>query len=69
MRLSSSTGEDPFAKIKTLISDMFTKLEEDDAADANHKAYCEKEMAETKQKNRLSTFRPRLIRSSAPQLN
>jgi len=50
VRLSSSTGEDPFAKIKTLISDMLTKLEEDGAADANHKAYCDKEMAETKQK-------------------
>merc|ERR1719174_3090591 len=50
VRLSSSTGEDPFAKIKALISDMLTKLEEDGAADANHKAYCDKEMAETKQK-------------------
>merc|ERR1719174_2022352 len=50
VRLSSSTGEDPFAKIKTLISDMLTKLEEDGAADANHKAYCDKEMAESKQK-------------------
>jgi len=50
VRLSSSTGEDPFAKIKTLISDMLTKLEEDGAADASHKAYCDKEMAETKQK-------------------
>merc|ERR1719316_1233576 len=29
---------------------MLTKLEEDGAADANHKAYCDKEMAETKQK-------------------
>jgi len=50
VRLSSSTGEDPFGKIKTLISDMLTKLEEDGAADANHKAYCDKEMAATKQK-------------------
>merc|ERR1719174_143294 len=50
VRLSSSTGEDPFAKINALISDMLTKLEEDGAADTNHKAYCDKEMAETKQK-------------------
>jgi len=50
VRLSSSNGEDPFAKIKTLISDMLTKLEEDSAEDASHKAYCDKEMAETKQK-------------------
>ena len=50
VRLSSSNGEDPFAKIKTLISDMLTKLEEDSAEDASQKAYCDKEMAETKQK-------------------
>merc|ERR1719502_756524 len=50
VRLSSGNGEDPFAKIKTLISDMLTKLEEEGAEDANHKVYCDKEMAETKQK-------------------
>ena len=37
VRLGSSTSEDPFAKIKTFISGMLTKLEADGAADANHK--------------------------------
>merc|ERR1719386_230629 len=50
LRLSSSVGEDPFAKIKTLISDMLTKLEDEAVADASHKAYCDKELAETRQK-------------------
>jgi chromosome segregation ATPase len=50
LRLSSSVGEDPFAKIKALISDMLTRLEQDAAEDASHKAYCDKELAETRQK-------------------
>jgi len=50
VRLSSSLKEDPFAKVKGLISDMLKKLEADGAADASHKAYCDKEMAETKAK-------------------
>lgn len=52
LRLSSSAGEDPFAKIKTLISDMLTRLEQDAAEDASHKAYCDKELAETRQKKK-----------------
>jgi len=50
IRLSSGGGEDPFGKVKGLISDMLKKLEEDGAADATHKAYCDKEMSESKQK-------------------
>lgn len=36
--------------MKGLITDMIAKLEEDSKADADHKAYCDKEMAESKQK-------------------
>jgi chromosome segregation ATPase len=43
-------GEDPFAKVKQLIGDMIVKLEQDAGSEAKHKAYCDKEMAETKQK-------------------
>merc|ERR1719384_2046599 len=50
MRSSSETGDDPFAKVKGLIADMIAKLEAEAEADATHKAYCDKELAETNEK-------------------
>merc|ERR1719428_2182015 len=44
---ASMMGEDPFAKIKGLIQE---KLEADAAKEAGHKAFCDKEMSETKAK-------------------
>jgi len=49
MRVSSGSA-DPFAKVKGLISDMLAKLEADADADATQKAYCDKEMAESHEK-------------------
>jgi len=43
-------GEDPFSKVKGLIATMIAKLESEADADATHKAYCDKEIAETKVK-------------------
>merc|ERR1719159_2381598 len=36
-------GDDPFAKIKGMISDMIAPLEDEAGADATQKAYCDKE--------------------------
>jgi len=47
MSSRSRSGEDPFVKVKGLISDMIEKLEDDAGADAEHKAYCDKELGET----------------------
>merc|ERR1719191_1016343 len=45
-----SGARDPFAKIKSLISDMIEKLLKEAEADATEKAFCGKELAETNQK-------------------
>merc|ERR1719265_991846 len=50
VRYGSSAGENPFEKIKGMISDMITKLEEEAANDATEKAYCDEEMAKTEAK-------------------
>merc|ERR1740117_908202 len=46
MRLGSAAGEDPFAKVKGLITEMISTLEQDAEGDATQKAYCDKAMAE-----------------------
>jgi len=55
IRFGTAAGDDPFAKVKGLISDMLVKLEEDAQQDASHKAYCDKQTAETMQKKTEAT--------------
>merc|ERR1719203_833675 len=50
MRLGAAAGEDPFAKVKGLITDMIATLESEAEEDASHKAYCDKEMSEANAK-------------------
>merc|ERR1719321_1188262 len=46
MRYGASSG-DPFAKVKTLITDMISKLESDASADATEKVYCDEELSKS----------------------
>lgn len=52
---SSGSKSDIFGKVKGLIRDMIEKLESEAEADATKKAYCDKELAETKQKKEEKT--------------
>ena len=50
MHAESSNGDDPFAKVKGLISEMISRLEDKASADATHKAHCDKELSESRAK-------------------
>merc|ERR1719502_177866 len=49
-RLSMGSGEDVFAKIKKLITEMIGKLEKEAAAEADAKAYCDEETSKNNAK-------------------
>lgn len=50
VRSASRNGLDPFKKVRGLITDMLTRLQEEAEADASQKEHCDKELAETKAK-------------------
>merc|ERR1719199_1485371 len=50
VKYGARNGDDPFAKIKGLISDMIMKLEKEAEAEATEKAYCDEQLAKTEAK-------------------
>merc|ERR1719424_342104 len=49
-RSADSSGSDPFVKIRGMIEEMITKLEDQMGAEAQEKAYCDEEMSKTEAK-------------------
>merc|ERR1719160_1104437 len=50
IRYGAAGGEDPFGKVKGLITDMISKLEAEAKSEATEKAYCDEELAKTEAK-------------------
>merc|ERR1719421_1950281 len=61
MQYGAKFGDDPFAKVKGLITDLIVRLEKEAAAEAAEKAFCDEEMAKTEsKKERASATSARL---------
>jgi len=50
LRYEAASGEDPFSKVKGLITDMLSKLQAQAAADVTEKSYCDEEIAKSQAK-------------------
>merc|ERR1740123_1693249 len=69
VRTGSAQGADPFAKVKGLISDMIASLEEAADADATEKAFCDKELAETRAKKADKTAEIQKLTTKIDQMS
>merc|ERR1719464_838624 len=50
LHYGASAGDDPFVKVRGLISEMISKLEAEAQAEATEKAYCDEQLAKTEEK-------------------
>jgi hypothetical protein len=55
VRASAVSAEDPFKKVKTMIDTMYEHLSKEMAAEASHKAYCDRELSDTTKSKEVKT--------------
>jgi len=61
------TENNPFDKVITMIEDLLTKLKEEAASEADHKAYCDKELKKNKMKRDKKTAEVETLRAQIDQ--
>ena len=50
MKFGAGAGEDPFAKVKDLITELTKRLQAEVSSEASHTWYCDAELSETTEK-------------------
>merc|ERR1719383_506240 len=49
MKFGAGAGEDPFAKVKELITELINRLQSEASSEASHKSYCDDELTKAQQ--------------------
>merc|ERR1719428_2169689 len=66
---ASRVGFDPFAKVIDMIKQLITKLEEEAAAEAGHKAWCDEQLKDNKMKRDAKTAEVATLTAEVDKLN
>lgn len=66
---ASRVGFDPFAKVIEMIKSLITKLEEEAAAEAGHKAWCDEQLKDNKIKRDTKTAEVATLTAEVDKLN
>jgi len=66
--LSARAEQDPFGKVKTMIRDLINKLMEEASEEAEHKGWCDTELAENEQVRTTRTSAVETLRSEIDEL-
>jgi len=69
MALAMHVAEDPFTKVKVMIKDLIVKLMEEASEEAEHKGWCDTEMAANKQVRNEKTAAVETLRAEIDELS